>query len=63
MQTIFEAKLFLRDPAVFQPFCCVSNVTLSVRANTAAAVIVHFQIQILLIQYFEREVVPVLGHW
>ena len=46
IQTIFEAKLSLRDPAVFQPFCCVSNIALSKRANTAATVIVHFQIQL-----------------
>ena len=45
IQTIFEAKWSLRDPAVFQPFCYVSNVALSGWANTAAAVIVHFQIQ------------------
>ena len=45
IQTIFEAKWSLMDPAVFQPFCCVSNVAQSGRASTAAAVIVHFQIQ------------------
>ena len=44
IQTIFEAQWSLRDPSVFQPFCCVSNVTHSGRANTAAAVIVHFQV-------------------
>ena len=43
-QTIFEAKWSLRDPVVFQPFCCMSNITHKGRANTAAAVIVHFQI-------------------
>ena len=47
--TIFEAKWSLRDPAVFQPFGCVSNVALSGRANTAAAVIVHFEIHFVLI--------------
>ena len=48
IQTIFEAKRSLRDPAVFQPFFCVSNVALRGRANTAAAVILHFQIQFFL---------------
>ena len=43
----FEYKIWklpsLADPAVFQPFCCVSNVALRERANTAAAVIAHTQ--------------------
>ena len=43
IHTIFEAQWFLRDPSVFQPFCCVSNVAHSgsLRANTAAAVIIQ----------------------
>ena len=45
MHAIFEAQWSLRDPAVFQPFYCMSNVAHIRRANTAAAVIVHFQIQ------------------
>ena len=37
--------MMLRDPAVFQPFHCVSNVALHGRAKTVAAVIVHTKIQ------------------
>ena len=33
---IFVAKFSYMDPAVFQPFCCVFNVALCGRANTAA---------------------------
>ena len=51
-QTIFEVKGSLRDPAVFQPYCCVSNIALRERANTAAAVIVHTQIQL----FFESNI-------
>ena len=51
-QTIFEVKGSLRDPAVFQPDCCVSNIALRERANTAAAVIVHTQIQL----FFESNI-------
>ena len=43
IQTIFETKWSLRDPAVFQPFHCVSNTALQGRANTATNVIVHIQ--------------------
>ena len=45
MQTIFVVKLSQRDPTLFQQFCGVFNVALRWMANTAAAVIVHSQIQ------------------
>ena len=35
IQTIFDVRLYSIDPAVFQPFCCVSLVE---GVNTAAAV-------------------------
>ena len=42
IQTIFDVRLYSIDPAVFQPFCCVSLVE---GVNTAAAVIVKTQAQ------------------
>ena len=51
IQTIFDVRLYSIDPAVFQPFCCVSlvegvNTAAAVwGVNTAAAVIVKTQAQ------------------